>query len=127
MPRTLLALLFALVPGLAFAQPPTTGTTHTFIDPMFGQTVVCDQIDQVRAIAMAPEPGAKFLELFQIPNDRHEPSCASMVPTGVVVDVKPLGRMMRAGKAFHAYAVQSQAAGVTFYALYLEFENIVRA
>ena len=39
----------------------------------------------------------------------------------------PLGRIERAGKTFYAYAVQSNAGGVTFYALFLEFEDIVHA
>ncbi len=125
MPRTLLALLFALVPGLAYASPPAAGSVHTFIDPMFGQTVVCDRIEQVQAIAVADEPEAKFMELFSTPNARNEPTCAAMVPTGVVIDVQPLGRLMREGKTFYAYAVQSDAGGVTFYALYLDYEDIV--
>ena len=127
MPRTLLALLFAIVPGLALAQPPTAGSVHTFVDPMFGQTVVCDKIEQVQAIAVAQEPEVKFMELFGTPNARHEPTCAAMVPTGLVVEVRPLGRIERAGKSFYAYAVQSNAGGATFYALYLDFEDIVHA
>ena len=125
MPRTLLALLFALVPGLAFAQPPTAGSLHTFVDPLFGRTVVCDTVEQVQAIADAAEPQAKFMEFFDTPNARHEPTCAALAPTAVVVDVQPLGRIERGGKSFYAYAVQSNARGVTFYALYLEFEDIV--
>jgi hypothetical protein len=127
MPRTLLALLFAIVPGLAYGQPPTAGSVHTFVDPMFGQTVVCDKIEQVQAIAVAQEPEVKFMELFGTPNARHEPTCAAMVPTGLVVEVRPLGRIERAGKSFYAYAVQSNAGGATFYALYLDFEDIVHA
>ena len=127
MPRTLLALLLALVPGSALASPPTAGSVHTFVDPMFGQTVVCDKIEQVQAIAVAPEPEAKFMELFGTPNARNEPTCAAMVPTGVVIDVQPLGRLMRDGKSFYAYPVQSAAGGITFYALYLDIEDIVHA
>ena len=127
MPRTLLALLFAIAPGLAFAQPPIAGSVHTFVDPLFGQTVICDKIEQVKAIAVAREPRTKFMELFGTPNARHEPTCAAMVPTGLVVDVRPLGRIERDGKSFYAYAVQSNADGITFYALYLEFEDIVHA
>ena len=56
-----------------------------------------------------------------------EPTCAAMVPTGVVVAVQPLGRLMRDGKTFYAYAVKSDAQGITFYALYLDFEDIVHA
>ena len=127
MPRNLLALLIALGPGVALAQPPVTGSVHTFADPMFGQTVVCDTIDQVQAIAVAARPDDKFMELFGTPNTRNEPTCAAMIPTGVVVAVQPLGRMMRDGKTFYAYAVQSDADGITFYALYLDFEDIVHA
>lgn len=127
MPRTLVALLLAFVPGLAFAQPPTAGSLHTFVDPLFGRTVICDTVEQVTAIAVAAEPEAKFLEFFGTPNAQHEPTCDAMAPTALVVDVQPLGRIERAGKSFYAYAVQSDAGGVTFYALYLEFEDIVRA
>lgn len=127
MPRTLLALLFALVPSLAVASPPVAGNVHTFVDPMFGQTVICDEMEQVQAIAVAASPEAKFMELFGTPNARNEPTCAAMVPTGVVVAVQPLGRLMRDGKTFYAYAVKSDAQGITFYALYLDFEDIVHA
>ena len=127
MPRTLLALLFALVPGLAIASPPVAGSIHTFVDPMFGQTVVCDTADQIHAIAVAQDSQAKFLELYGTPNDKREPTCDAIAPTGVVMDVRPLGRMMKDGKSFYAYAVQSDADGVTFYALYLEYEDIVHA
>jgi hypothetical protein len=89
--------------------------------------VVCDRSEQVQAIALADEPDAKLREFVYLRNARNEPTCAAMVPTGLVVDVRPLGRMMRDGKSFYAYAVQSDAAGVTFYALYLEFEDIVHA
>ncbi len=126
MSRTLLTLLFAIVPGLAYASPPATGSVHTFFDPLFGQTVICDKVEQILAIAVAEKPDAKFRELFGTPNARNEPSCAAMVPTGVVIDVQPLGRLMRNGKSFYAYAVQSDAGGVTFYALYLDYEDIVR-
>lgn len=128
MSRTLLlALAFALVPGIALASPPTAGSTHTFVDPMFGPTVVCDEIEQVHAIAVAARPEEKFMELFGTPNARNEPTCAAMIPTGIVVDVQPLGRLMRDGKTFYAYAVQSDAQGITFYALYLDYEDIVHA
>jgi hypothetical protein len=125
--RTLLALPFALVPGLAFASPPTAGSVHTFVDPMFGQTVVCDTAEQLQAIAVARDSQAKFLELYGTPNAKREPTCDAIAPTGVVMDVKPLGRMMKDGKSFYAYAVQSDAGGVTFFALYLDYEDIVRA
>lgn len=38
------------------AQPPQVGTTHTFLDPAFKGTVICDTLDQVRAIATAEAP-----------------------------------------------------------------------
>ena len=67
------------------------------------------------------------MELFGTPNARNEPTCAAMVPTGVVIDVQPLGRLMRDGKSFYAYAVQSDAGCITVYARYLDFEDIVHA
>jgi hypothetical protein len=127
MPRTLLAVLFALVPGLAFASPPAAGSIHTFVDPMFGQTVVCDTVQQVQTIVVSRQPEAKFREFYGIPNAKNEPTCDALTPTGVVMDVTPLGRMMKDGKSFYAYAVQSDADGITFYALYLEYEDIVHA
>lgn len=127
MKRALLALSLALLPQLALASPPSAGSVHTFVDPMFRDTVVCDDLDQVRSIASAAQPEQRFFELFQQMNARNEPTCAAMVPTGVVVDVLPLGRIERDDKHFYAYAVKSDAAGVTFYALYLEFVDMVRA
>lgn len=127
MSRTLLALLLAFVPGLALAGPPSAGSVHTFIDPMFGDTVVCDHIEEVRAIAAAEIPELKFQEYFAIPNARNEPTCAAMVATGIVVDVQPIGRIMRDGKYFYAYSVEGDAHGITFYALFLEHEDIVNA
>lgn len=127
MKRLLLSLAFAALPVAASAQVPTAGTIHTFFDPVFQGVVVCDTIDQVRQIASAPKPGDVFLELLATPNELNEPTCAAVEPTGLVLDVKPLGLMTEDGFQFHAYAVETQFGDVTAYVLFLEKADVARA
>src|SRR5262245_14316399 len=68
MRSTLLALALAAIPGVAFAQPPVAGTTHTFYDPVFTGTVFCDTLDQVRDIATADTPSEVYLAYLQTAN-----------------------------------------------------------
>lgn len=126
MKRTLVALAFALSPAGVLAQPPVEGTTHTFVDPTFVGTVFCDTFHEVLAIATAIEPKEVYRELFSERNERNEPRCAAVIPTGVVVSVTPLGIMKRDDLHFNAWAVETQIGNVTGYALYLEqFELVV--
>lgn len=120
MKRILLALSLALLPQAAVALPPTAGTVHTFYDPMFEGVVVCDTLDQVREIATAERPGDVFLQYLSLPNALNEPTCAAVAPTGLVVEVRPLGLMEEDGFQFHAFAVETQFQDVTAYVLYLE-------
>jgi hypothetical protein len=124
---TLLALVFAVTPGVALAQPPATGTTHTFVDPLFTGTVFCDTYQQVREIATADNPGMIYENYLLTPNERSEPTCATIIPTGVVVAVKPVGVMEQDGLHFNAYAVETRVGDVVGYALYLEPFEMVRA
>lgn len=126
MSRTLLALAFAVVPQIALAQPPATGSTHTFYDPVFTGTVFCDTLEQVRHIAMAEAPTEIFRDYLLTVNDYNEPTCAVIVPTGIVVDVRPLGVMRRDGLRFNAWAIETRVGALIGFALYLEhFEMVI--
>jgi hypothetical protein len=127
MRRVLLALVAALAPTLAFAQPPQTGSTHTFVDPVFQGTIFCDTLEEVTAIATAPDATAVYTQLVSARNERDEPRCLAMIPTGVVVSTTHLGFMERAGRYFRAWAVETQVGEVTGYALYLEHIEMARA
>ncbi len=120
MKRTLLALALALTPAVAVAQPPAQGTTHTFVDPTFLGTVFCDTYDEVLAIVTADEPAAVYAQLFNQRNERNEPRCAAIIPTGVVLGATSLGFMKRDGMHFQAWAIETQVGAYTGFALYLE-------
>jgi hypothetical protein len=123
--RRLLLPLALLLATPAMAQPPEQGTTHTFVDPIYGGTVFCDTLAQVREIATAREPLEAYARLFNTANARDEPTCMAMKPTGLVVDVVALGNMDRDARHFHAWAVEARIDATTGYALYLEeFEEI---
>ena len=122
MQRSLLALSLAL-PMLAtpaLGQPPAKGSTHTFIDPVFVGTVFCDSFEEVHAIATADEPTEVFQTYFTKPNDKNEPTCAALMTTAVVLDVRPLGVMERDNRRFNAWAVETKVGEFTGFALYLE-------
>jgi len=120
MKRTLLALALALTPAVAFAQPPNEGATYTFLDPIFEGTVFCDTYFEVLAIATAEDPQQVYGDFMAKRNDVNEPVCAAISPTGLVVDVRPLGIMTRDAKRFDAWAVEAKIGEVTGFALYLE-------
>jgi hypothetical protein len=126
MRRTLLALALAALPGIAIASPPAAGTSYTFYDPVFAGTVFCDTLAQVRKIATADSPQEVYMDLYQTPNEVKQPTCAAVVPTGVIVSVVSLGVMHREGLHFNAWAIETNVGGTTGYALYLEqFEMII--
>lgn len=127
MRKALIALVLAAIPGAAMAQPPAAGTTHTFLDPIYTGTVFCDTLEQVREIAGAERPRDVFLDYLKTVNARNEPTCATIVPTGVVVDVEPLGVMEQDGEHFNAWAVETLVGEVTGYALYLEHFDLIMA
>lgn len=122
MQRTLLALCLALplLATPAVAQPPAKGITHTFIDPIFSGTVFCDTFEEVHAIATAEEPVEVFQAYFTKRNAQNEPTCAALMTTAIVLDVRPLGVMERDDKRFNAWAVQAKVGNFTGFALYLE-------
>jgi hypothetical protein len=120
MKRNFLALVMAVLPGMAFAQPPAAGTTHTFVDPVYQGTVFCDTFDQVREIATAEQPEAVYREYMFAKNDRNEPVCLAIAPTATVTEVTRIGTMRRDGKHFVAWAVQATVGGITAFGLYLE-------
>lgn len=126
MKRTLLAMTLTALASAAYALPPTAGTIHTFYDPVFEGVVVCDTIDQVRHIATAERPSDVFLQYLTTPNEIDEPTCAAVEPTGLVVDVMPIGVMNENGLQFHAYAVETLFGEVTAYVLYLEKVEFAR-
>jgi hypothetical protein len=123
----LLALAFAGVPGVALAQPPAAGTTHTFFDPVFRGTVFCDTFEAVHTIAKAKTPDETYANYFLTTNERDEPICMAIAPTAVVVDVVPMGVMVKHGHHFNAWAIETRVDGVTAFALYLERFDYVGA
>jgi hypothetical protein len=120
MKRTLLALAVALTPAATLAQPPAKGTTHTFLDPVFEGTIFCDTYFEVLAIATADDPQQVYGHFLTRRNDIDEPVCAAIAPTGVVIDVRPLGIMERDAKRYDAWAVEAKIGEVTGFGLYLE-------
>lgn len=116
----LLALGLVLFPVAALAQPPNKGTTYTFVDPVFASTVVCDTYFEVLAIATADEPAKVYESFMMRRNEQNEPVCAAIIPTGYIVDVRELGIMLRDGKRFDAWAVETRLGDQTGFALYLE-------
>jgi hypothetical protein len=126
MKRTLAALALAALPGFAMAQPPAAGTTHTFVDPVYTGTVFCDTLEQVREIATAEKPDEVYRQYLYAKNERNEPVCLAIVPTGVVSEIEPLGVMQRDGRHFNAWAVKVEVGGVIAYGLYLEqFQMVI--
>lgn len=124
MKRILLALVAAAVPHLALAQPPTVGSVHRFVDPIYHGTVLCDTLEQVRQIAEAEQPDQIYLAYLATPNALNEPTCAAVVTTGLVLDVEPLGLLARDGADFSAWAIEVQIGAGTGYMLYLEQVHI---
>ena len=114
------ALALALGASAALAGPPALGTLHTFRDPVFRETVICDTLDQVRRIATAAVPDDMFTAFYMTTNEHDEPMCVAVVPTGHVVEVTPLGVMERNGRQYNAWAVETRLPGGTVFALYLE-------
>ena len=96
------------------------GTLHTFVDPVFRDTVICDTLDQVRRIATADAPEDMYAAFYMTTNEHDEPMCVAVVPTGHVVEVTPLGVMERNGRQYNAWAVETRLPGGTVFALYLE-------
>jgi hypothetical protein len=125
--RALLAFCFAALSGTALAQPPQVGTVHSFVDPVFQGTVFCDTYDQVLDIASADVPEDVFQGYLMTRNERLEPICAAVIPTGLVLDVRPIGIMKRNGSHYLAYAVETQVGEITGFALYLERFEVVYA
>ena len=123
-----LALTLAGLPALALtlasvaqAAPPQAGDTYTFEDPVFNGTVVCDTLEQVADIATAEAPNDVYGFYRIMANELNEPTCMAIVPTGIVLDVVPLGVMEKEGDRYDAWAVQTElGGGAVVYALYLE-------
>jgi hypothetical protein len=120
MKEALLALALVFLPQAAQAAPPATGSTHTFVDPVFTGTVFCDTYFEVLAIATADDPVKVYEEFLLTRNEYSEPRCAAVVPTALVLNVTPLSPMWRDGQLFAAWAVEVQVGERTGYALYLE-------
>jgi hypothetical protein len=119
--------VLALGGSAAIAGPPIPGTLHTFIDPTFRDTVICDTLDQVRRIATAETPDDMYAALYMTTNEYDEPMCVAVVPTGEVVEATPLGVMERNGRHYNAWAVETRLPGGTVFALYLEHVVLTNA
>jgi hypothetical protein len=122
-----LAIGLAALPLPALSQPPQPGTTHTFIDPQFRDTIICDTLEQVRRIATAEVPDEMYAAFYLTTNEYNEPMCQAVVATGVVRGVTPVGVMVRNGKRFDAWAVETEVPGGTIFALYLERIEMLNA
>lgn len=119
--RILLAFAFAMAGGVALAAPPPLNASYDFVDPVFGTTVFCDTLEQVKEIAAAPIPNEVFKKYRDLKNATGEPTCANAAFSADVVEVDPIPNMHETGWAFHAWAVQFKAPdGVPLWALYLE-------
>jgi hypothetical protein len=94
---------------------------------VFTGTVFCDTLEQVREIATAEVPSDIYLNYLQTANDRNEPTCATIIPTGEVVKVMPLGVMKEDGQHFNAWAVEAKVGGFIAFGLYLERFDLVTA
>jgi hypothetical protein len=117
----LVAVVFSVFPFTAFAGPPTIGVSYDFADPVYGSVVLCDNAEQVKAIASAEDPHLMFLDLFETVNERGEPFCVSGVFSAPVVAVEQLPNMVDRGDTFAAWSVEIEApAGEHYWALYLE-------
>jgi hypothetical protein len=125
--RAFLATLVAVLPTAALAQPPSTGATHTFYDPVFAGTIICDTLEQVETIVDAAAPEQAYHALLTATNDINEPKCAAMITTGLVIGVTSVGVMKRDNQHFNAWAVETQFGDVTAFALYLEHFEVVYA
>ena len=125
--RMLPILAFAAMSLPALAQPPVPGSTHTFLDPIFNGTVICDTIDAVRAIATAKAPDEIYANYYLTTNAQDEPICMAIVPTGTVLDVVLVGVMVKGEHHFDAWAVETLVEGVKVFALYLERREYVGA
>jgi len=120
-------LALALGASVALGGPPAPGTLHTFVDPVFRDTVICDTLDQVRRIATADAPEDMYAAFYMTTNEYDEPMCVAVVPTGHVVEVTPLGIMQRRGRHYSAWAVETRLPGGTVFALYLEPVVLINA
>jgi hypothetical protein len=116
----MLGLALALSSLPALAAPPTAGSTYTFYDPVFRGTVFCDTLDEIWRIATADEPDDMYANYRVTTNDADEPICMAIAPTGVVLEVTPIGVMERQGGRFNAWAIETEIGGVRAFALYLE-------
>lgn len=120
------ALACMTAPGAALAQPPQAGTVHTFLDPMSNSgTVFCDGFEHVNAIARANDPDGVYEFYRTTANALNEPVCMAIIPTGLVVDVVPLGVMTRNGRSYDAWAVETDIEGTTVFGLYVEQSGYV--
>src|SRR5690606_14145866 len=113
-------LVLPLLATPVLAQPPSAGSTHTFVDPVFTGTIFCDTFEEVHAIATADEPVDVFQVYFTTPNHKNEPTCAAILATAKVVSVRPLGVMTRDNSRYDAWAIEAEVGGQAGYALYLE-------
>jgi hypothetical protein len=117
----------ALCAGPALAAPPSVGSDHTFLDPVFRGTIFCDTLKEVRTIAEADSPDDAYANYYLTTNERDEPMCMSIAPTARVVDVVPLGVMEKNGSHYNAWAIETDVGGTTAFALYLERFTLVNA
>ena len=118
---------FALLATPVLAGPPTIGSDHTFLDPVFRGTIFCDTLKEVQTIAEAESPDEMYANFYLTTNERDEPMCMAIAPTARVVDVVPLGVMAKDGGHYNAWAIETDVNGTTAFALYLERFNYVRA
>lgn len=122
MRMVLTSLILIAGMGTALAAPPTVGQAYDFIDPIFGENVLCDTADEVKAIATAQKPNEQFKVLYNTQNAKNEPTCAAgAFSVTSVVSVEPLGNMtFDSGDKFKAWVVSITVGTLTGAVLYLE-------
>lgn len=119
MATTLLALMLGTASALA--SPPVVGTTADIFDPVFGNSVLCDTADEIKAVAFAKDPQAQFAELNSVLNAVGEPVCAAVViDKGTVTSVDSIGTVHFKDHAFNGWTVGIHTGTYDVVALYLE-------
>lgn len=120
MRMVLTSLILIAGMGTALAQPPALNAAYEFIDPVFGQSVLCDTADQIKNIATAPDPNEVFKAYRGLLNTKSEPTCIAGEFTLTVVGVTPIGLMTFRGYTFDAWDVEVQNNGISAHVLYIE-------
>jgi hypothetical protein len=114
------AALIASVSGTGLADPPRLATLASFSGE--NRVVACDTLDEITAIAAAPDPQAEFMKFFRRLDAGGARVCEVLNTSGWVRSVTPLGTMISGGKPYAAWALElgTDQPGYSFFVLYVE-------